>query len=170
MGSKLLQQIVSWYWRPPWCSCIKWWIVWAHNPIKHTMTYFGIKPSGVLVTNVHHQNQGMDTGVVFRPISFKTLLGLNEHYPYGPYCNLKDGRNPIFAKVTGVVSRVLARSGTICIWTVYQCAQTLPISICLIWMQEAVPIGWQPQPWHNYIILTPQVTQDHHNLSQVGWV
>ena len=76
------------------------------------MTYVGIKPSRVLVKNVHHQNQGMDAGVVFRPISFKTLLGLNEHHPYGPYCNLKDGRNPIFAKVTGIVSRVRARSGS----------------------------------------------------------
>ena len=27
--------------------------------------------------------------VVFRPISFKTLLLLNKHHPYGPYCNLK---------------------------------------------------------------------------------
>jgi hypothetical protein len=76
------------------------------------MTYVGIKLSRVLVKNVHHQNQGMDAGVVFRPILFKTLPELNEHHPYGPYCNLKDGRNPIFAKVTGIVSRVHAKSGT----------------------------------------------------------
>jgi hypothetical protein len=53
----------------------------------------------------------MDAGDVFRPISSNTLLGLKEQHPYGPYCNLKDGRNPIFAKVTGLVSRVCARSG-----------------------------------------------------------
>jgi hypothetical protein len=53
----------------------------------------------------------MDAGVVFQPISFKTLLGLNEHHPYGPYCNLKDGCNPIFEKVTGIVSRVCTKSG-----------------------------------------------------------
>ncbi len=28
---------------------------------------------------------------------------------------------------------------------------------CLIWMWEAVWGGCQPQPWHNHIILTPQV-------------
>jgi hypothetical protein len=81
------------------------------------MTYVGIKPPGVLVKNVYHQNQGMDAGVVFRPISFKTLPELNEHHPYGPYCNLKDGCNPIFAKVTGIVSRVRAKSGSAVIST-----------------------------------------------------
>jgi hypothetical protein len=82
------------------------------------MAYVGIKPSRVLVKNVLHQNQGMDAGVVFQPISFKTLPGLNEHHPYGPYCNLKDGRNPIFAKVTGTVSRVRARSGNYLVGTI----------------------------------------------------
>ena len=54
----------------------------------------------------------MDSGVIFQPISFKTLLGPNEQHPKGLYCNLNNGRNPIFAKITGVLSRVRARSGT----------------------------------------------------------
>ncbi len=36
---------------------------------------------------------------------------------------------------------------TICPWKAYQCAQTL--CICQIWMQEAVWVGCQPQPWLN---------------------
>ncbi len=43
------------------------------------------------------------------------------------------------------------------LWTAYQCAQTL--CMCLIWKWEAVWGGCQPHPWHNHIILTPQVTQ-----------
>ncbi len=45
----------------------------------------------------------------------------------------------------------LSKAATICLWTAYQCSQTL--CICLVWMQEAVWIGWQPQPWRNDIIL-----------------
>ncbi len=52
----------------------------------------------------------------------------------------------------------LCKAATIYLWTAYQCAETL--CICLIWIQEAVWGGCQPQPWHNDIILTPQVTQN----------
>ncbi len=41
-----------------------------------------------------------------------------------------------------------------CMWTSYQCAQT--ILKCLRWMGEAVWVGYQPQPWHNHNTLTPQ--------------
>jgi hypothetical protein len=52
----------------------------------------------------------------------------------------------------------LCKADTICLWTAYQCAQTL----CkyLIWTWEAVWGGYQPQPWHNDIILTSQVIQN----------
>ena len=59
----------------------------------------------------------------------------------------------------------LFEATAICPWTAYQCAQTF--SICLMWMWEAVWVGCQPQPWHNDIILTPQVTQIPKNLTQV---
>ncbi len=51
-------------------------------------------------------------------------------------------------------------------WTAYQCAQTL--CICIIWMQGAVQVGYQPQPWHNDIILTPWVTQNHKVWAKKG--
>jgi len=38
----------------------------------------------------------MVDGGVFRPIPSKTPLGVTEHHPYGPFCNFKHGRNPIF--------------------------------------------------------------------------
>ena len=44
------------------------------------------------------------------------------------------------------------------LWAAYQCDQTL--CICLIWMQETVWGGYQPQQWHYATILTPQVTQN----------
>ncbi len=56
--------------------------------------------------------------------------------------------------------RLLLYANWQCIWTAYQCAQTL--CICLRWMGKAVWVACQPQPWHNGIILKPQpqVTQN----------
>ncbi len=55
----------------------------------------------------------------------------------------------------------------ICPWTAYQSAQTL--CICLMCMWEAVWFGCELQPWHNDIILTPQVTQNpKSDTSSVG--
>ncbi len=51
----------------------------------------------------------------------------------------------------------LCKAATICQWTAYQCAQIL--CICLKWMWQAVWGDCQPQPWHNLIVLTQQVTQ-----------
>ena len=53
----------------------------------------------------------MLAGVMFRPISFKTLLGLEAQYQYGPYCTWKYGRNPIFTQVMGVPFRLMIKSG-----------------------------------------------------------
>jgi hypothetical protein len=53
----------------------------------------------------------MLAGVMFRPISFKTLLGLEAQYPYGLYCTWKFGRNPIFTQVMGIPFRLMIRSG-----------------------------------------------------------
>ena len=55
-------------------------------------------------------------------------------------------------------------------WTSYQCAQAH--WICQIWMWGAVWGDCQPQPWHNDIIFSPQVTQNSESqyLIQVGWV
>ena len=55
----------------------------------------------------------MLAGVMFRPISFKTLLGLEAQYPYGPYCTLKYGRNPIFTQVMGVPFRLMIKPGIV---------------------------------------------------------
>ena len=55
----------------------------------------------------------MLAGVMFRPISFKTLLGLEAQYPYGPYCTLKYGRNPIFTQVMGVLFRLMIKPGSL---------------------------------------------------------
>jgi hypothetical protein len=55
----------------------------------------------------------MLAGVMFRPISFKTLLGLEAQYPYGPYCTWKFGCNPIFTQVMGIPFRLMIRSGTL---------------------------------------------------------
>ncbi len=51
----------------------------------------------------------------------------------------------------------LCKAATLWQWTAYLCAQTY--HIWLMWMQEAIWGGCQLQPWHNGIILTPQVTQ-----------
>ncbi len=89
-------------------------VLWAHNPLKHTKAYVGIKLSKLNTKHTTPSKQGIFAGVIFRPISFKTLLGLNVQCPYGPYCNLKDGRNPIFAKeVMWVMSRLMVKPGTI---------------------------------------------------------
>jgi hypothetical protein len=61
----------------------------------------------------------------------------------------------------------LCKAATVCLWTAYQCAQTL--CICLIWMREAVWGGGQPQPWCNDIMLTPHVTQNPPKKQEV-WV
>jgi hypothetical protein len=57
--------------------------------------------------------RGMLAGVMFRPISFKKLLGLEAQYPYGPYCTWKYGRNPIFSQVMGVPFRLMIKSGNV---------------------------------------------------------
>ncbi len=62
----------------------------------------------------------------------------------------------------------LCKAATICPWTAYQFAQTH--FICLIWMRESVWGGCQSQPWHTDNILTPQVTMNPQNLSQLVWV
>jgi len=53
--------------------------------------------------------------------------------------------------------------------SIHQCAQTL--HLCLIWIQEAVWDGCQPQPWHhNDIISTPHKwPTEPPKLSQVWW-
>ncbi len=51
--------------------------------------------------------------MVFRPIAFKTQLGQARYYLFGPFCYLNKGCNPKIAKVTSVLSRVRARSGTV---------------------------------------------------------
>ncbi len=65
---------------------------------------------------------------------------------------------PWIPKYEQISVGITSAATAICPWTAYQCAQTL--CICLMWMQEAVWVGCQPQPWHNHIILTPQVTQN----------
>ena len=60
---------------------------------------------------------------------YRIHLGLNERHLYGPYCNLKDDCNPIFEKVTGIVSRVRARSGTV-LYGVVQCCRVLRSDVC----------------------------------------
>ncbi len=52
----------------------------------------------------------------------------------------------------------MCKAPTVCQWIAYQCAQIL--FKCQIWMWEEVWGGCQPQPWHNHIILPPQVTQN----------
>jgi hypothetical protein len=53
----------------------------------------------------------MIAGVMFRPISFKILLGLKAQYPYGPYCTLKHIHNPKIGKVRGITFRLMIKSG-----------------------------------------------------------
>jgi hypothetical protein len=55
--------------------------------------------------------------------------------------------------VTKVVWVELCKAATVCLWTAYQCAQTL--FICLVWMWDTVGVGCQPQQWHYAIILDP---------------
>jgi hypothetical protein len=56
----------------------------------------------------------------------------------------------------GPTHRVLWYIGvSICSWDTIPITQTL--WICLIWMYEVVWGRYQPQPWHNGIISTPQV-------------
>ncbi len=56
----------------------------------------------------------------------------------------------------------LCKAAAVCQWTACWCAQTL--CICLIWMQEAVWDCYYPQPCHNDIILTPQVTHQNPKI------
>jgi hypothetical protein len=51
----------------------------------------------------------------------------------------------------------LCKAATTCLWTAYECAQTL--CICSIWMWEAVWGGCQAPSWCNDMILTPQVSE-----------
>ncbi len=60
----------------------------------------------------------------------------------------------------------LFEATAICPLTAYQCAQAL--YICIMWIQEAVWGGCQPQPWRNDIILTPQVTQNPKIWPKLG--
>jgi hypothetical protein len=55
--------------------------------------------------------QGMLAGVMFRQISYNTLLGLEAQYPYGPYCTWNYGRDPIFTQVTGISFRLMIKPG-----------------------------------------------------------
>jgi len=83
------------------------------NSENSTGAYLGIELSRVMVKIVNHQNQGIDAGVVFRPIKFKTRLGQARYYLFGPFGYLNQGCNSKIAKVTSVVSRVCARTGSI---------------------------------------------------------
>ena len=67
---------------------------------------------GLLTKRAAPKEQGMVAGGVFRPIPSKTPLGLTRHHPYDPFCNFKHGRNPIFAKVMAILTRLSAKSGT----------------------------------------------------------
>ena len=84
------------------------------NSENSTGAYVGIEPSRVMVKIVNHKNQGIDAGVVFRPIAFKTRLGQARarYYLFGPFGFLNQGCNSKIAKVTSVASRVCARSGS----------------------------------------------------------
>ena len=77
------------------------------------MAYVGIKVLRLFTNSANPKIQGMFAGVMFRPISYNTLLGLEAQYPYGPYCTLNYGRNPIFTQVTGVPFRLMIKPGTI---------------------------------------------------------
>jgi len=81
------------------------------NSENSTRGYLGIETSRVVVKIVNHLNQGIDAGVVFRPIAFKTRLGQARYYLFGPFGYLNQGCNSKIAKVTSIVSRVCARSG-----------------------------------------------------------
>jgi hypothetical protein len=83
------------------------------NQKKHTVAYLGIKLSRLSTKRTAPIKQGINAGVVFQPISFKTLLKLEGQCPYSPYCTLKHGRNPKITKVTGIMSRLMVKSGTI---------------------------------------------------------
>ena len=77
------------------------------------MAYVGIKLFRLFTKTANPKIQGMLAGVMFRPISFKTLLGLEAQYPYGPYCTWKYGHNPIFTQVMGVPFRLMIKSGIV---------------------------------------------------------
>jgi hypothetical protein len=77
------------------------------------VAYVGIKVFRLFTKTANPKIRGMLAGVMFRPISFKTLLGLEAQYPYGPYCTLKYGHNPIFTQVMGVLFRLMIKPGTI---------------------------------------------------------
>jgi hypothetical protein len=53
-----------------------------------------------------------------------------------------------------------------CLWTAYQCAETL--WKCTISMQKVVWVGCHPQPFCNDIILTPQLARTP--ISEPSWV
>ena len=81
--------------RPPWSLRIYLSFSWRET-IK---TYHGLrrnKISGFQTKRADQIKQGMVDGGVFRPIPSKTPLGVTQHHPYGPFCNFKHGRNPIF--------------------------------------------------------------------------
>ncbi len=73
------------------------------NQKKCTVPDVGIQLFRLFTKRPTRKIRGMLAGVMFRPISFKTVLGLEAQYPYGPYSTLKYGRNPIFAKVMGLL-------------------------------------------------------------------
>ncbi len=54
-----------------------------------------------------------------------------------------------------------------CPWDSITIAQTL--RICQIWMYEVVWGGYQPQPWRNDIISTPQVIMSPQIWGRLGW-
>ena len=59
--------------------------------------------SGLLTKRTAKKKRGSVVGGVFCPIPSKTLLGLIQQQPYGPYCTWKGGHKSIFAKVMGLI-------------------------------------------------------------------
>ncbi len=110
----------------------------------------------LLYTNWQHINvckhlimSNMEVGSSLRWLSASTMIKMHHFY------STSDHVTQNLCQVGWVW---LCKAAIICLWTAYQCTQTL--CMCLIWRWEAASGGCQHQPWCSDIILTPQVTQN----------
>ncbi len=89
---------------------------------------------------------------------FEVAVSLNHAVMTSFSLHMSDPEPQNLSQVVWVWVNLCKAATSMCPWAAYQCDQTL--CICLIWMQEAVWGGCQPQPWRNDIMLSPQVTQN----------
>ncbi len=101
----------------------------------------------------------MDAGSSLRWLSPSTMTLCQ-------YIDSTSTSDPVPQNLSQVWCVWMFKASAVCPWTAYQCAQTH--CMLLVWMQEAVWGGSQPQQWYYTIILTPQVTTNP-KISCVVW-